>query len=185
MKQVFILALLCVWMFSCNESAGTQTDSVRVTDTPIIDTIPSVKTDTVAKKDTVVPADPTYRATFHTYFTSTYCGGARPSQEILADKATPKALSFSWIKFKNHFTGKEYVLQTNSEGIASGEMEEGKYDVFFTKDINPALGTGFDPKCKLWTDQLLLTVKVGTGGKSQDVTLHFLCNPCDENMKRQ
>jgi hypothetical protein len=183
MKQVLVLAMLSVWMFSCNETAATKTDSAAA-DSPAIDTVVPAPNDTIARKDTT-PAEPTYHASFRVLFTSTYCGGARPSEEILAEKATPKVLSLSWVKFKNHFTGKEYVLQTNAEGIAETEMEEGKYDVFFTKDINPKLSTGFDPKCSLWQNQLLLTVKVTSSGKTQDVNVHFVCNPCDETMKRR
>lgn len=184
MQKGFILALLSVWMISCTETVETKTDSIEK-DTPVIDTVVPSPQDTVAKVIDTVVAEPTYKTSFRVLYTSSYCGGARPSEEMLAEYATPKLLSVSWVKFRNHHTGKEYVLQTNADGIAEAEMEEGKYDVFLTKDINPKLSTGFDPKCKLWTDQLLLTVKVSSSGKAQDVNIHFICNPCDENMKRR
>lgn len=182
--MVRILALLSVWMFSCSDVVETKTDSVAA-DTPRVDTSLQVAPDTVAKVVDTVVAEPTFKTSFRVLYTSSYCGGARPSEEMQAEYATAKLLSVSWIKFRNHFSGKEYILQTNANGVAEAEMEEGKYDVFLTKDINPKLGTGFDPKCKLWTDQLLLTVKVTSSGKMQDVAIHFICNPCDENMKRR
>lgn len=181
MKQVFILALFCVWMLSCNEAAETKTDSVR-TDSPIVDTVLPLPADTVAKVDSI-PAEPTYRASFKVLYTRSYCGGARPSEEMLAEYSTPKPLANSTLKLKNHFTGKEYFLATASDGTAQAEMEEGKYDVFFTKDIDANLPSGFDPKCSQWQNQLLLTVKVTSSGKMQDVVVHFVCNPCDKNPK--
>lgn len=184
MKVVRILVLPSVWMFSCSDATETKSDSIAIV-TPRVDTVLPVVPDTVAKVIDTVVVEPTYKTSFRVLYTSSYCGGARPSEEMLAEYATPKLLTVSWIKFRNHFSGKEYILQTNAEGIAETEMEEGKYDVFLTKDINPKLSTGFDPKCKLWTDQLLLTIKVTSSGKMQDVTIHFICNPCDENMKRR
>jgi hypothetical protein len=188
MKQVFVLALFSVWMFSCGDTQTPKSDTVS-TDGKLIDTIVPVISDMVAQEDSAPtvseapPADPVYRAEFKVLYTSTYCGGARPTDEILAEHATPKPLYTSTVKLKNHFTGKEYFIKTDADGIGSAEMEEGKYDVFLTKDINSGLATGFDPKCTKWLGQLLLTVKVTAAGKMQDVNIHFVCNPCDENMK--
>ena len=188
MKQVFVLALLSVWMFSCNEVAETRTDSVQTdsvkTDSALIDSAKLKVADTIGKIDTV-PAEPTYATSFNVTFTSSYCGGARPTEEILAEKGTPKPLSLSTVQLINHFSGKEYLLKTNAEGIATAQMEEGKYDVFLTRDINEKLGTGFDGKCNLWLKQLLLTVKVTSAGNSQNVNIHFTCNPCDSEVKKR
>ena len=184
MKQVFILALFSVWVFSCGETKQPAKADSDSTAGKLIDTIVPVLSDMIAKKDTT-PAEPVYHAEFRVLFTSTYCGGARPTEEILAEKATPKLLYTSTLKFRNHFTGKEYFIKTNADGIGSAEMEEGKFDVFLTKDINSGLATGFDSKCSQWLDQSLLTVKVLAGGKMQDVNIHFVCNPCDEKMKQR
>lgn len=182
MKQVFILALFSVWMVSCGETEKPLKADTDSTAGKPVDTIVPVLSDMVAKKDTT-PVEPVYHAEFRVLFTSTYCGGARPTEEILAEKATPKPLSASTLKLRNHFTGKEYLIKTNADGVGSAELEEGKYDVFLTKDINSTLGTGFDPKCALWLDQSMLTVKVLAAGKMQDVKIHFVCNPCDESIK--
>jgi hypothetical protein len=184
MKQVFILALLTVWMFSCNDSPETISDSVSG-DTPIIDTVIPQQTDTVAKAADTVPAEPTFPVGFKVQFTRAYCGGARPSEEIVADYNSPKALTNSTLKLKNHFTGKEYFLNTGSGGSGTVDLEEGKYDVFFTEKIDAGLSTGFDPKCDLWQDQLLQTIKVSAASPQSSINVHFICNPCDETMKRR
>lgn len=189
-----LLVSVIAFAFGCSSDPKDDdhvTDSVRVVDS-IRKLDSAVRADSVSRNTLVdsVPADTeiveaTYPAKFNIQYTSSYCGGARPTDEIVEEKQRLKTLSSSSIKFKNHFTGTEYVLKTNAQGIAEGQMEEGKYDVFLTNDINADLGTGFDPKCKLWQDQLLLTVKVKSSGTTQDVNIHFICNPCDENMKRR
>lgn len=181
MKPVFILALFSVWMFSCNGSGGRTADSARA-DSPLIDSLVPLLSAVVANTDTT-PADPTYHAEFKVLYTAGFCGsGVQPTAEMIAEKAKPKPLTASTLKFKNHFSGKEYFIETNAEGIGAAEMEEGKYDVFLTKDINSKLPTGFDATCSRWLDQLLLTVKVTAAGKMQDVTIHFICNPCNPSL---
>lgn len=184
MRQVFILALLGVWMCSCNETAETTNDSLP-SDMPRVDTVSVLPKDTVAKTADTIPAEPVYKSSFKIQFTRSYCGGARPTEQILDNYRTPIPLGASTLKFRNHFTGKEYFLHTGADGVASADMEEGKYDVFFTKDIDESLPTGFDPECNLWQNELLFTVKVTSSGKMQDVTVHFVCNPCDETIKRR
>jgi hypothetical protein len=194
--QQWLLVSALAFAIGCSSDV---TDNVRYTDSlRAADSIRKMDSALQADFDSVsgitqvdsVPADttpvePTYPAKFRIQYTSSYCGGARPTEEIVAEKQKLRPLTSSSIKFRNHFTGKEYVVKTNTDAIGEAQMEEGKYDVFLTKDINTGLGTGFDPKCKLWQDQLLLTVKVNSSGSMQDVNIHFICNPCNENMKRQ
>src|ERR1044072_5610851 len=52
--------------------------------------------------DTMVIADSTFNSTFRFYFTSTYCGGARPTEEILQEKSTPKPLTNSTTTIVSH-----------------------------------------------------------------------------------
>lgn len=194
MSKEFLLVSVLALVMGCTSDPKVDdhyNDSIRAVDS-IRKIDSAMLTDSVSRAahaDTVptdtTPVEATYPTKFKILFTSSYCGGARPTDEIVEEKQRLKTLSSSSIKFKNHFTGKEYVLKTNAEGIAEGQMEQGKYDVFLTKDINAELGTGFDPKCKLWQDQLLLTVKVNSAGGTQSVNIHFICNPCDENMKRR
>ncbi len=186
MKKVFILAMISVWMISCSESTEAKTDSVAV-DSPVADTVAIVPDSITPVVE--IPAETTPLVEFpvqlKVLYTSNYCGGARPSEEMIAEKATPKLLTSSTLKFKNHFSGTEYFLTTDASGIVSTKMEEGKYDVFLTKDISSGLSTGFDPKCSLWLNQVLCQVKIKPDSRTPDVTIHFICNPCNQEMKRQ
>lgn len=168
------------------QDSTSYLDSIAYADSLISIPILPTGSDTIVTPVDTVPAEPKVDAAFRVMYTSNSCGGARPTQEIVEQYGTPTALASSTIRFKNHHTGKEYLLKTDSKGEASADMEEGKYDVFFTKDINPNLPhTGFDPKCSLWISQQLLTVKVTADGKKQDVNVHFICNPCNDDKMRQ
>lgn len=161
-------------------------DSIAFVDSILKIQVDSVPPDTIVKLIDTVAAEPKVRASFRITYTANSCGGARPTQEIVEQYGTPIPLASSSIKFKNHHTGTEYILKTDAKGEVSADIEAGKYDVFFTKDINQNLPhTGFDPKCGLWTSQLLLTVKVAANTKMQDVNVHFVCNPCNDDKMRQ
>jgi hypothetical protein len=183
MKQVFALVFLMAWLCSCNEqpkTSGTDTvpDSVAAV---------SVVTDTVARitaggADTVpVAVDSTYAIELTLYFTRSYCGGARPSEEILAELQKARLLTKSTLRLKNHFSKKEYTCKTNAEGKAYLTLEAGKYDVYFTKDINRELTTGFFPDCKIWQEKPQFTIKVTPERKAFSATINFECNPCNPN----
>lgn len=194
MKHIIVLSAIVVLMISCGdgESAQKEQDSIINGDVgdslvPIDSSLP-VGPDTSALRKDSLPAEtksatPKYRTTLTVYYTTSYCGGARPSQEIVAGHETPRLFASSSLRLKNHHTGKEYYIKTSAGGTANYEFEEGKYDVFLTEDIRPSLNTGFDPKCAAWKQQLLRTVKIGPDTKVQDVNIHFVCNPCDEQMK--
>lgn len=140
------------------------------------------KADSLSSAQKVTP-DSTFQASFRFMYTRAYCGGAKPSDEMINNLETPKLLTNSTLLLKNHFTGTEYQCVISPDGEATVAITEGKYDIFLTKNVNTE--TGFDPKCTLWTKQLLQTIKVSDNGKMQEVTIHFVCNPCDEKMKQR
>ncbi len=190
MKHIFILCAVVALMISCGEAekpAASDTVVEGPGDTPMSETlVPAVdeatmRIDSVAEDTTSAAAK--YRVTLTVYYTTSYCGGARPSQDIVAGHEAPRLFASSSLRLKNHHTGKEYWIKTSSGGTANYEFEEGKYDVFLTEDIRPSLNTGFDPDCAIWKQQLLVTVKIGPNSKAQDVNIHFVCNPCDDDMK--
>jgi hypothetical protein len=192
MKHLVYFTLFLLLAGCAGESAHTDHDTVVSSgkDSPAGDTVTATApatatgTTTVSVPDTV-PPDPLFTARLEFTFTSAYCGGARPTEEIIADKATARPLRNSTLLLKNHFNGKTYTCTTNDDGVCQTGITEGKYDVYLTTDINPKLGTGFDGKCSLWRNKVMYTVKITDDGKSRLVPVHFECNPCDDNMKRR
>lgn len=183
---VFIFLIGCAEEHSHDNGADSlaQSDSLPLAFTHP-DSVAARKDSVTLTADTVVPVDNKIHASFRFYYTTSYCGGARPTEEIIQENAMPRLLTNSKVKLKNHHTDIVYTCVIGSDGEANVDLEEGKYDVYFTKEINPALPTGYDPKCSLWQNKSLFTVKVTNDGKTREVTLHFECNPCDENMKRR
>ncbi|HET6990629.1 MAG TPA: hypothetical protein VFJ43_04860, partial [Bacteroidia bacterium] len=99
----------------------------------------------VVKKDSVVkdttPSAPIIKGTV--LYNLPYCGGARPTQEILDELAQMKPLTKSTLKLKNK--SGEYFITTDSKGKFSIAIPPGKYDVYLTKktdkniyDVSPA-----------------------------------------------
>lgn len=187
-KQISILSVF-IFLISCaNDSTqDTPVDSQSVWDSiqaPLKVDSPLAKIDSSAL-DTTAPVINTFKAKFKAWYTTSYCGGAKPTEEIVQQHAALRLLTNSNLKLKNHFTGMVFTCSTNASGEAEVALEEGKYDVYLTPNINSSLNTGFDAKCNLWLDKSLFTVKVSNNGKVQDITIHFECNPCDVNMKKR
>lgn len=190
MKQILFYSVF-IFLFGCAEEQPHDNNSVDSSSHVESLTSPIAHSDSVAARkdsaaqDTIIPVDNRIHASFRFYYTTSYCGGARPTEEIIQENAMPRLLTTSTVKLKNHHTGVVYTCKIGKDGEATIDLEEGKYDVYLTREINPALPTGYDPKCSLWQNKSLFTVKVSNDGKTREVTLHFECNPCDENMKRR
>lgn len=188
MKHLLYFALFFLLAGCAGESAHTdqETSDSSAKVAPAADTPAGTVSDTAPATVTVIDtSDPRFTARLGFTFTASYCGGARPTEEIIADKNTARPLRNSTLLLKNHFNGKTYSCTTNDDGVGQVSITEGKYDVYLTTDINPGLGTGFDGKCALWRNKVMYTVKLTDDGKLRSVPIHFECNPCDENMKRR
>lgn len=189
MKRILFASVL-IFFTACAEeqSHDVSADSVKQNDS--VDRVITHPDSVAARKDSVIQdtvglMDNKFNSSFIFYYTTSYCGGARPTEEIIQQNQMPRLLTNSTLKLKNHHSGVVFTCITDKNGAAAVDLEEGKYDVYLTKEINPALPTGFDAKCSLWLNKSLYTVKVTDDGKTREVTVHFECNPCDENMKRR
>jgi hypothetical protein len=109
-------------------------------------------------------------------YTNSYCGGARPTNEILKRYNTPQALSEYKIKLKNK---KTVIVKTDSSGYFMHKLNVGKYLVFLTEEKSKTLFLNYNADC-------IKMIKVSYGelivekGKSvYEINLHFPCNPCE------
>lgn len=193
-KLIFLFVTSC--LVGCSEESGSKPDVDSARSADSIAAVHSngtnandsaaqlVVIDSVARRsDTAAQPDNKFRAAFRFYYTTSYCGGAPPTEEIIQQNEILRLLTNSTLKFKNHHTGFVYTIRTSPDAEGTIELEEGKYDVYLTRDINPGLPTGFDPKCSQWLDKLMFTVKAVNDGKMRDIIIHFECNPCDLGMK--
>jgi|GEM_PF-2975982 len=146
----------------------------------------TVPEDTVAlpaNSDSII--EPGFAAQLVVLFTHDYCGGARPSEEIMAHYTTPTPLSNSKLQFIETTSRKEFLCATDSKGKCTVRVEPGKYDVYLTKSISQELETGFSPNCKAWFKRKMADVLISPGMTKYTVEINFVCNPCDEGINRR
>lgn len=172
-------------------AVSCDSDKVSVSETESDSIATPIKTDTepdsVTVKDTTRSAPDRFKSTIRFYFTSDYCGGAAPSEELLLQKSTPRLLTNSVMLLMKSSNPNELfsTCHTNGKGIGEVYLPEGKYNVYFTGDINPELETGFDGRCLKWQKQILQTVYLKQDAVTKDITVHFFCNPCDVGINKR
>lgn len=111
------------------------------------------------------------------YYTLPYCGGARPSEEIIAEKKKSRLLTNSTLKLKNK-SGVEYLVTTNDKGIFRSGIPAGVYDVYLTKKTNKELYNVSPETCKDCLTKPMAYVEIRNGQQSSFV-IHFACGPDD------
>jgi hypothetical protein len=119
-------------------------------------------------------------------YTESYCGGARPPEELLQQLATPKPFASDTLRVKNVETGTEYLVVTDEHGHYEMELPAGNY-VVHPKFRTTAAGysPNYEANCKQWRELQLHTLNEVKAGeeKAIDFTVHFPCDPC-ETMRR-
>ncbi len=185
MIRMSIVLLVITLAVSCDSDklSGSEPESVSIAAPINTDTEP----DTVAVKDTTRSVPERFKSTIRFYFTSDYCGGAAPSEELMSQKSTPQPLTNSvmLLKKSSEPDGPFSTCHTNEKGIGEVYLPEGKYNVYFTGDINPELETGFDGRCLKWQKEILQTVYLKQDAVTKDITVHFFCNPCDVGINKR
>lgn len=85
-------------------------------------------------------------------FTVPYCGGARPSQEILAEAEKPKPYANKTVIVVLLQTGKADSAKTNPEGVLKLKLKKGDYKLYepwryYKSNQNGEPMAGFDKDC--------------------------------------
>ena len=112
-------------------------------------------------------------------FTNQYCGGARPSEEILAEHDRPQNFVSTTFYLKRKKGGKViYKIVTDSEGNFKKCIKPGKYFLYMSKYYNKKLSLNFNPKCTMaWTSYGEVEV-LDHAKKLYLLNMHFGCDPC-------
>lgn len=115
-------------------------------------------------------------------YTRTYCGGARPSDEILQNYATPKPYKNSKFRIYDENTKIEHFFSTDQNGNYSLNIEPGCYKIYPTKTKEQQNIGGYFCDCDLWLNTMLseITVKNKPDTASINVEIHLQCDPCSE-----
>ncbi len=112
------------------------------------------------------------------YCSRPYCGGARPTEEIIAEKKKSVLLTNTTLKMKNK-AGVEYVVTTNDKGIFRSGIPAGQYDVYLTEKTNKAIYNASPETCENCLTEPMGYVTIREGQQAS-FTIHFRCGPNDK-----
>lgn len=113
-------------------------------------------------------------------YTNSYCGGARPTDEILLKYNTAHKLS----NFKIKLSGKKIsLITTDSLGFFTCKLKPGNYFIFLTEEKNKNIITNYNPDCIKMLKTAYAELHIEKGKSTYDVKLNFPCNPCELNNK--
>lgn len=115
-----------------------------------------------------------------------YKGGAAPSEEMLAKLSQPMAMANEKLFLKKSFySGKSFVLQTDSTGYFELDIKPGVYNIYLSDEIASSKLTYAKEdslaKCReQYKSQSHGTMRVFKKGNSPlEITIHETINPCD------
>ena len=118
---------------------------------------------------------------FSVKYTNAYCGGARPTPEILEELDIPQILTSTQLLFipKNEKSKKTICATTDKKGQVKLKLLPGAYSIKMSKKFNKTLGLNYDPTCKKMLDYTWQTIEITKDQSSASLILRFSCNPCE------
>jgi hypothetical protein len=123
------------------------------------------------------------KVTIELNYTEPYCGGARPTDEILEEAQKPKPYAGRKMILVSK-TGKADTLITDAKGRVSAKLNKGQYALFepwryYKSTFSGAPANQFDPAClKAEWEKATVEIKI-TGKKPNIVFKNELQNYCD------
>ena len=113
-------------------------------------------------------------------FNQRYCGGARPSEEMLTQFDSLRPLPNTTVYLSRNVGGKIiYKLVSDGKGNFKKKMRAGKYFVYMSRNYNQGALSFFNPDCAKWMKSRFGEVEIINGGKKlYNISLHFGCDPC-------
>ena len=113
-------------------------------------------------------------------FNQRYCGGARPSEEMLAQFDSLRLLPNTTVFLSRKIGGKFiYKLVSDGKGNFKKKMRAGKYFVYMSRNYDKYLLSEFNPDCEKMMKSTFGEVEIIEGGKKlYNINLHFGCDPC-------
>ena len=113
-------------------------------------------------------------------FNQSYCGGARPTDEMVARLDSLRLLPNTTVCLARKQGGKFiYKLTSDANGNFKRKIRAGKYFIYMSKLYDHDVLSMFNPNCAKWMKYIFGEVEIIDGGKKlYNIPLHFGCDPC-------
>ena len=117
-------------------------------------------------------------------YTRSYCGGARPNEEIINALNEPKILANCKIRIEDDGKSKKsWVAKTNESGEVQLKLKKGKYNFYIAPNEKNKSDLPFDKSCKKLTKKVLSIFEITD--KETNIEIRIPCNPCDPSLKER
>ncbi|MEL7006447.1 MAG: hypothetical protein AAFN93_27525 [Bacteroidota bacterium] len=116
-------------------------------------------------------------------YTSDYCGGAYPSEDILAALKKERPLSKKKFFILKVGDDREKMIEvtTANDGSCTMELQPGKYQIFLPEKMSSPTGKFISQEaCDNWKKTPNGTFDVTTPDQELIAKVHKTCNPCQE-----
>ncbi|MFN5183988.1 MAG: hypothetical protein ACK5D5_13290 [Bacteroidota bacterium] len=117
-------------------------------------------------------------------YTRSYCGGARPNDEIINALNQPKVLANCKIKLESDGKiKKKFKGRTNEKGELEIKIKKGKYILYIASNEKNKSELPFDKSCKKLRKKALSNFEISD--KETSIEIRIPCNPCDPSLKER
>lgn len=117
-------------------------------------------------------------------YTRQYCGGAKPSAEILEQLNTALPLSNCKVKLvRTDKKSKSRTLMTNDKGEFSAALPNGKYKIYIASNKTNKAQLPFNKKCRKLCSMPLGELDLTANQTTAEIRIP--CDPCDPSVKKR
>jgi hypothetical protein len=180
--SILVLLLSVLLQISCQINNKVKNINIEIADKD--SSILLEKSETDVKK---IGNDSLVLISGKIYYTSSYCGGAHPTEEIMKELNKSKLYLNTEFRLFNEDSKIEYYFYTDNTGSYSLKLNRGNYNLYPTKikvDENNN-GNGYNPNCDARLKTILATINILESDSviNQNFNVHLECNPCDPYLK--
>jgi len=179
--KLILLSSISLFALHCSNRQATSQSKETKKPVAVVDSIK--KTPEPDKKE-IVKKEPTANNNVSgtVVFVNSYCGGIRPSDEMLQEYRKEYPLTNSTILLKNidEAKNKSIKITTDSKGNFNAKLNPGTYNLFMTENYSKTMGANFNSSCADWLNQNFGPTLIFDGmNKGYKIIFTFGCNPCD------
>ena len=181
MKKLIFKFSFCIILFiAFSQNRTTAKPILKDRDTAIS---VAIRNDPFFNRNTIQPIANKIEQTVvvHVTFNNNYCGGARPSEEMLNQYKSKFPLSLSCLILRSQSKEKtEIKVTTDKNGNFKVHLLPGHYSYFMTEKYNRNMGSPFDSQCIIWLQREFGEIEIKKGKfKGYVMNYSFGCNPCE------